>query len=373
MYYKCVIYFLLFCYKIFGEYYIISIKDKSNITCNFCLSRIHFGRMHREAQASQLIIINFYFMSKIITITFSPSIDKSATVRALSSEKKLHCAEPKSEPGGGRINVARVLNILGGNVMAVFPSGGYTGAQLNQLIRNEDVPFEAIHCKNETRESFAILDESTKKQYRFGMPANKLFKNEWSACLQIIKDQKKVDFIVASGSLPPGVPFNMYAQLSKIAKKCNAKFIVDTSGDALKNAVEVGVYLLKPNLEELGILLGTANLKIEDAEAAAKEFISRSKCEIIVVSLGSKGAVLVTKENTYHAKPPKVTVKSTIGAGDSMVAGIVFGLSKGESLERSLQYGVACGTATTMNLGSQLCKKKDVKILLKTLRSDISL
>jgi 6-phosphofructokinase 2 len=201
-------------------------------------------------------------MAKIITITFSPSIDKSATVAALVPEKKMHCAAPKSEAGGGGINVARVLHMLGADVLAVFPSGGHTGTHLNELLQNEEVPFEVIDCKSETRESFAILDESTKKQYRFGMPSNKLFKSEWLACLKTIKDQKKVDFIVASGSLPMGVPLDIYAQLSKIAKKKNAKFIVDTSGDALKKAADEGVYLLKPNLEELGILVGKANLKI---------------------------------------------------------------------------------------------------------------
>lgn len=308
-------------------------------------------------------------MSKIITITFSPSIDKSATVTELVPEKKMRCTSLKSEAGGGGINVARVLNTLGADVMAVFPSGGFTGAHLNQLMQNDKVPFETINCKNETRENFAILDESNIKQYRFGMPANKLFKSEWSACLKIIKNQKNVNFIVASGSLPLGVPLDIYAKLSKIAKKCNAKFIVDTSGDALKKAVEEGVYLLKPNLEELGILLGRVNLKIDDAEDAAKQLIHSHKCEIIVVSLGAKGALLVTKEKTYTVKPPKVEVKSTIGAGDSMVAGIVFGLAHGESLERSLQYGVACGTAATMNLGSQLSRKTDVAMLLKILKS----
>ena len=307
-------------------------------------------------------------MPKIITITFSPSIDKSASVKKLVPEKKMHCSASKSEPGGGGINVARVIHTLGGNVRAVFPSGGITGAHLNQLLKNEKIAFETVQCKNETRENFAILDESSKKQYRFGMPANELFENEWLECLKIIENQKNVDFIVASGSLPLGVPLDIYAQLSKIAKKCNSKFIVDTSGDALKDAVDEGVYLLKPNLEELGLLLGTTNLKINDVEAAAKELISKNNCEIIVTSLGSKGAILITKDQTYTVMAPKVELKSTIGAGDSMVAGIVFGLSEGKSLEKSLKYGVACGTATTMNLGSQLCKIEDVEMLLEILK-----
>lgn len=307
-------------------------------------------------------------MARIITVTFSPSIDKNTTVTTLIPEKKMHCAQPKSEPGGGGINVARVLHMLGSDVVAVFPSGGYAGAYLNELLQKEEVPFIPIQSKNETRENFAILEESTKKQYRFGMPGNELFENEWQECLKSIENQKNIDFIVASGSLPLGVPLDIYAQLSKLAKNNNAKFIVDTSGEALKKAVHEGVYLLKPNLDELSFLLGSANLKAEDVEMAAKELIRRNKCGIIVTSLGAEGAILVTKEETYCIKPPKVTVKSTIGAGDSMVAGIVFGLANGESLEKSLQYGIACGTATTMNLGSQLCRKKDVEMLLKILK-----
>jgi 6-phosphofructokinase 2 len=308
-------------------------------------------------------------MPRIITITFSPCIDKSASVTKLVAEKKMHCSEPKSEPGGGGINVARVLNILGGNVMAVFPSGGYIGAYLNQLLKEEKVPFKAIHSRNETRENFAILDQASNKQYRFGMPANKLFEDEWTECLKIIENQKKLDYIVASGSLPIGIPTAVYGQLSKIAKHLDAKLIVDTSGKALKAVANEHLYLLKPNLEELGMLLGKDAVKIEDVEDAAKELISKGKCEIVVTSLGAKGAIMITKEKTYRVEPPKVNVKSTIGAGDSMVAGIVFALSNGESLEKSLKYGIACGTAATMNSGSQLCKKNDVEMLLKIMES----
>jgi 6-phosphofructokinase 2 len=304
-------------------------------------------------------------MANIITITFSPSIDKSASVTALIPEKKLKCSYPKQEPGGGGINVARVISKLGGDVMAVFPSGGYTGIFFNHLLEKEKVPFAIVETKNETRENFVILDESTGKQYRFGMPSNALLESEWKACLRIIENHKNTDFIVASGSLPSGVPHDIYAQLAKIAKSNKAKFIVDTSGEALKQAVDEGVYLLKPNIEELGLLVGIENLTIADAKRTAKELILKKNCEIIVVSLGSEGAMLVTKSSAYIVKPPKVEVKSTVGAGDSMVAGIVFSLSNGKNMKESLQYGVACGTATTMNTGTELCKKEDVEKLFK--------
>ena len=307
-------------------------------------------------------------MSKIITITFSPSIDKSSSVRAMQPEKKMRCSTPTIEPGGGGINVARVINRLGGDVNAIFPSGGYSGMFFNQLLENEKVPFVSIQTKNETRENFVIFDETTKKEFRFGMPSNALFENEWQNIIKEIDKQENVDFIISSGSLPPGIPINIYCELSKISKSKNAKFIVDTSGEALKHAVNEGVYLLKPNLEELKILLDIIDLKPENIEVAARELITKNQIEIIVVSLGADGAMLVTKHESHTIKPPKVRVKSTIGAGDSMVAGIVFGLSNNLSLKECLQYGIACGTATTMNLGSALCEKKDVLKLLKKIK-----
>ena len=179
-------------------------------------------------------------MSKIITLTFAPSIDKSASVLEMISDKKMHCSSVHSEPGGGGVNVARVIHRLGGDVSAIFPSGGYTGMFFNHLLESEKVPFISIQSKNETKENFVILDEATHKEYRFGMPSNKLFETEWNACLEAIKNHEVVDFIVVSGSLPPGIPIDIYAQLSKIANELNAKLLVDTSGEALKNAVDAG-------------------------------------------------------------------------------------------------------------------------------------
>ena len=307
-------------------------------------------------------------MSKIVTITFAPSIDKSATVSAVFSEKKMRCSALISEPGGGGINVARVISRLGGDVRAIFPSGGYMGMFLNHLLENDNVPFVSVQSKNETRENYVILDQATNKQYRFGMPSIELFENEFKSIIQVIENQEKVDFIIASGSLRPGIPLNIYGQLSKIATKKKAKLIVDTSGEALKNALNEDVYLLKPNLEELGFLLDKKDLELENIEVLAKELIQKRHCQIIVVSLGANGAMLITKDETFSVRPPKVKVKSTVGAGDSMVAGIVFGLSNNFNLKECLQYGVACGTATTMNSGTALCQIKEVKKLLKIIK-----
>lgn len=308
-------------------------------------------------------------MPKIITITFSPCIDKSTSVPAVIPEKKLKCSNPKLEPGGGGINVARAIKKLGGEAIAIYPAGGYTGKYFNSLLENEEITAAIIQSKNETRENVVVLDESTNQQYRFGMPGTELSEHEWKQCLQAIDEMNDVEFIVASGSLPPGVPLDIYAQIAVIAKRKNAKLIADTSGEALKHAANEGVYLLKPNLGELSSLMGVKKINIDDIETVAKRVIEKGHCTVIVVSIGEKGAILVTKNETHQVSPPHVKKRSTVGAGDSMVAGMVLALSQNRSFKEVLQYGVACGTAATMNPGTELCRKEDVDKLIELIRS----
>jgi 6-phosphofructokinase 2 len=298
-------------------------------------------------------------MSSIITVTFSPCIDKSTAVAALVPEKKLICAAPKLEPGGGGINIARAIKKLGGEATAIFPSGGYTGKYFNHLLEKENIASVIIETGSETRENIIVVDEANNNQYRFGMPGTELTETEWKKCLHAVEAMKDVEFIIASGSLPPGVPVNIYAALAKITKTKKAKFIVDTSGKALKHVAAEGVYMLKPNLGELSYLAGKKEIEPGDVKSIAKDIIANGKCAVMVVSMGAAGAMLVTDEIAEIFTPPVVERKSTVGAGDSMVAGIVFYLSQGKSLLQAVQYGVACGTAATLNAGTELCKKED--------------
>ena len=308
-------------------------------------------------------------MPSIITITFSPCIDKSTSVAALIPEKKLKCKPPKLEPGGGGINVARAIIKLGGEATAIFPSGGYTGKYFNHLMEQERVPSIIIESANETRENIIVLDESTNNQFRFGMPGTELSESEWKQCLKAVEKISNAGFIIASGSLPPGVPPDIYARLAKIAKGINAKFIVDTSGEALKQAADEGVYLLKPNLGELSSLAGKKELLPDEVKDIAAGIIEKGNCEVMVVSMGASGAMLVTNKMAEIITPPAVIKKSTVGAGDSMVAGIIFFLSEGRSLVEAVQYGAACGTAATMNPGTELCKKEDADALYESIRT----
>jgi 6-phosphofructokinase 2 len=298
-------------------------------------------------------------MSNIVTITFSPCIDKSTSVSSIIPEKKLRCTSPKLEPGGGGINVARALKKLGKDAIAVFPSGGYTGKFFNHLMEIDNIHSKIIEVKNETRENIIVLDQSINAQYRFGMPGTELSEQEWIQCLQAVEETTDAEFIIASGSLPPGVPVDIYARLAEIANAKNAKLIVDTSGEALKQAAQKGVYLLKPNLGELAYLAGKDELQPGDVVKVSKEIIEKEICEVIVISMGVAGATLITKNSVDVITAPKAVRKSTVGAGDSMVAGIVYFLSKGKSLLEAAQFGVACGTAATMNPGTELCKKED--------------
>ena len=306
-------------------------------------------------------------MSSIVTITFSPCIDKSASVPALIPEKKLQCSTVKLEPGGGGINVARAIKKLGGNATAIFPSGGYTGKYLNHLVQEEDIPSIIIQTTKETRENIIILDEKSNNQYRFGMPANELSEDEWKKCLQALDELDNPDFIVVSGSLPPGVPMRMFEELSGIAKNKQSKLVVDTSGKALKEALKQGVYLVKPNIGELASLAGVEKIEMDKVEETAMSVIQQYHCDVIVVSLGKDGAMLVTAKESYKVASPKVKTRSTVGAGDSMVAGIIYSLVNGNNLQEALRFGVACGTATTMNPGTELFDKDDVETLYSQL------
>jgi len=307
-------------------------------------------------------------MPQIVTITFSPCIDKSTSVFQMVPEKKLKCAYPKLEPGGGGINIARAIKKLGGEAITIYPAGGYTGKYFNDLLEKENVPSIIIESQNETRENIIVRDESSGRQYRFGMPGNSLSETEIQGILLALERINDVAYVVVSGSLPPGVPPDIFARIAIITKKKKAKLIVDTSGQALKHAIREGLFLVKPNLGELSFIAGKNYLEQNDIANAAKQIIEKNKCEVIVVSMGKEGALLVTKDLELKFTPPVVKQKSTVGAGDSMVAGIIYSLSNGEELETAVQYGVACGTAATLNEGTELCRLEDAERLFNIIK-----
>ncbi len=306
-------------------------------------------------------------MANIITVTFNPTIDKLSSVHALIPEKKLKCAAPVFEAGGGGVNVARAIKKLGGHAVAFYLAGGHSGKMFNQMLLEEHLETIVTETQGNTRENLIILETTSNRQYLFDMPGPHIMEAEWQDCLKNIERMASVEWIVASGSLPPGVPTDIFARIARIARQKNARLIVDTSGDALYQAAMEGVYLVKPNLAELSALAGTDELHLSAVDEVARQVIARKGSEVIVVSMGPTGAMLVTKNLVKQIVPPPVKIKSTVGAGDSMVAGIVLQLAGNKTLIEAVQYGVACGTAATMNPGTQLCNKEDAEIIYNLL------
>ena len=301
---------------------------------------------------------------KIVTLTINPSLDKSTHFTGLIAEQKIRCEKPRYDAGGGGINVSKAIAKLGGKSTCVFTSGGSSGEMLEELIVKENLESCVIKTKNWTRENFIAFENKTKAQYRFGFPGNEFSENEKDEILKTIKELK-TDYLVISGSLNEGLATNFYQKIAEIAKESNIKVIVDTSGEALQKVLETGVYLIKPNIGELAKLIDVERLKLPEIEKAAKKLIENKSAEIVVVSLGADGAILVAKDETHLVKAPKVEKKSTVGAGDSMVGGMVWALSQNKTLKEVIQIGVCCGTAATMNEGTQLFKAEDVMRLLK--------
>jgi 6-phosphofructokinase 2 len=300
----------------------------------------------------------------IITLTINPSLDKSTHFSELVPEKKIRCEKPRYDAGGGGINVSKAISKLGGDSLCLFTSGGSPGQLLEELVAKERIESRVIKTKNWTRENFIAFENSTKAQYRFGFPGNEISEEEKDTILSTIRELK-TNYLVISGSLNEGLQANFYQKIIEIAKELGTKIIVDTSGEALEKVVETGVYLIKPNIGELAKLIGVERLELPEVEQAAKDLIAKGSAEIVVVSLGADGAILVSKDETHLVKAPKVEKKSTVGAGDSMVGGMVWALSQNKSLKEVIQLGVCCGTAATMNEGTQLFNREDVEKLFE--------
>lgn len=310
-------------------------------------------------------------MEKIVTLTMNPAVDKNSSVRRVVAEWKLRCSSPTFESGGGGINVSRVLHRFGQSSMAYYPAGGETGLMLENLLCGEQILHHQILIEGLTRENLTVYEEATGQQYRFGMPGPCLSGEEWKSCLNVLSEiSPEPDYLVVSGSLPPGVPDDFYTRLAKIYRPKHTRVILDTSGNALALACQESVYLLKPNLKELRELVGYEFQTESEQYEAANELIRKGVCEVLVLSLGSAGALLVTKSGPKWYRSPTVPIQSKIGAGDSMMAGIVLSLARQSSVEEAVLFGVAAGAAAVMSPGSELCRPEDVERLLGQMRQE---
>lgn len=308
-------------------------------------------------------------MTSIVTLTLNPTVDRSAQIDRVVAEHKLRCHDERFDPGGGGINVAVAITQLGGEALAIHTAGGIIGDLLQRLLSERQVPHCAVPIAGDTRENVIISEAESDQQYRFGFPGPELTDSEQQGCLDAIANlEPSPEYLVLSGSLPPGVPQDFYGRVVE-AMPDRTRVVLDVSGEALKKGVEQAVFLLKPNQRELGMLVGREIESDQDARDAAHHLIDRGKVQAIMVSLGRGGVMLVTRDEEHRFNAPTVKIRSKIGAGDSTVAGTVLALQRGESLPDGARFGVACGSAAVMTEGTQLCRREDAERLYEELRA----
>ena len=301
---------------------------------------------------------------RVLCLTMNPAVDLATETERVVPTHKLRCGDTLHDAGGGGVNVARVLTRLGGHCVAVCPTGGSSGQWLQKRMREEGLDSVFLPIAEETRVSFTVHEHSTGAEFRFVMPGPRLSEAEWQHCLQWLEAlQPFPDLLVASGSLPPGVPADFYARLARLCRDKGARLVLDTSGPALAAALAEGVFLFKPNLKELAELSGQSLESAEQWQTAARQLVLDGKADVVALTLGHLGALLVTRDAMWSAPPLDVPVASAVGAGDSFVGAMVWGLQRGLPLEQAFAWGIAAGTATLLSAGTALCRPEDVRQL----------
>lgn len=300
---------------------------------------------------------------RIVTLCMNPALDITTSTEVVRPTDKLRCAAARYDPGGGGINVAHVAQVLGATSTAVFPAGGPAGELVHNLLVAEGVGVQRVPIGGSTRESFTVDEVSTERQYRFVLPGPQLTVTEQTECLlQLRRAAASASIVVASGSLPPGVPEDFYQQVADACAELGALFALDTSGGGLKH-VNAGVFLLKPSVRELRDCTGRALSTEAEQLGAAHELIERGAARHVLVSRGAEGALLVSRDAALRFAPVQVPPGSGVGAGDAMLAGVAVGLIRGWPLTEATRLGVAAGAAMLLTPGTAPCTREDTERL----------
>jgi 6-phosphofructokinase 2 len=235
---------------------------------------------------------------------------------------------------------------------------------LRHLLDQEGIPGLPVPIAEETREDFTVLEEASGQQYRFVLPGPRLSEREWQDFLAAFASHEpRPRFVIASGSLPPGVPSDFYGRIARTTKQAGAKIIVDTSGPPLKAALEAGVYIVKPSLREFRELMAAPLESERDRIAACRSLIESGRAEMVALTLGDQGALLVARDQVLRARAVPIKPISVVGAGDSFLGAMVWSLASGHSIEDAFRYGIAAGSATLLMSGTELCRREDAERL----------
>jgi 6-phosphofructokinase 2 len=300
---------------------------------------------------------------RVVTLTLNPAIDISSEADVVRHTHKTRTANEAIEPGGGGINVARVLNRLGSNLCALFLGGGMTGRVLDNLLARAGIERRMIEIAGDTRISLTIVETSTGHEFRFVPQGPEVSSEEAEAAFQAVS-AIECEYFVASGSLPRGVPVDFYARLCRALSDRGTRFILDTSGEPLRAALDCGgIFLIKPSRGEFEVFAGR-KLSREELRTEAERLVSEGKAENVAITLGRDGAVFAGRSGSHSSPAIPVEACSAVGAGDSFLAGMIYGFSKGRSAEDAFRVGLAAGAAAVLSCGSELAKPEDLKRLV---------
>ena len=298
-------------------------------------------------------------MSRIVTVTLNPAVDLACSAESVRPTHKIRTFDEHIDPGGGGINVARVLHSLGADVLALIVAGGVSGALIEDLLTEAGVPHQTVHCHGRSRISFTVFDRTAKEEYRFVPQGPVAEPHDWTEILALLEGVA-CEWIVASGSLEPGMPPDLYATIARLARRRGIRIAIDTSGAPLRAALDVGVDLVKPSLNELEIYARRALPLAADQEAEAMALVRAGRATMVAVTLGDQGAILASAEGVVRMPAIPVPFQGAVGAGDSFVAGMTWALSRGLSPHEALGWAVAAGSATVARVGTARVRLDDV-------------
>lgn len=299
----------------------------------------------------------------ITTLTLNPALDKTAIVEDITLGGLNRVLETMQSPGGKGINVSKGLARLGNTTIALGIIAGDTGAWIAEYLSANHTPHDFVEGVGQTRTNLKVFAKSTETITEFnekGNPVNQEIMNRvWQKARSYVE---KSEFMVYSGSVPAGVSNNIYYELIN-AFKGRTKTVLDADGILLTQGIEAIPYLVKPNIHELEKLFNRTLAQEKEIIACGRELVDRGIAKVLI-SMGRDGSILVTESDCYKVAPVKVTVKSTVGAGDSMVAGFVHGLSQGMQDLDALRLSVACAMASMMTEGTETFALETVENVL---------
>ncbi|WP_343117327.1 1-phosphofructokinase family hexose kinase [Ostreiculturibacter nitratireducens] len=310
-------------------------------------------------------------MNQILTVTLNPTVDLATSAERILPGRKLRCGRPATDPGGGGINVSRAIAILGGDSTAFIAVGGATGERLVQMLTVEGIGLSIFPGPGETRQSFSVTDRTTGDQYRFVLPGPEWTEPRVTLALdEIGKVVARSSYVVLSGSLPPGVPLEFPYRLAEVVARKGGRFVLDTSGTALRRVAELAdpargpvAHVLRMDHLEAEELAGAPLSSRKDSADFAQELVRRGLARIVILARGADGSTLVTAEERLHAEAAEVPVASGVGAGDSFVGAFTLSLSRAEPLATALSKGSAAASAAMMTEATKLCTRADAERL----------